>query len=248
MENRPRIVVLTTSYNCEKYIEKCLDSIKAQKYKNFVCYVLDDLSTDNTVKLIKKYTSPVDARFILGINSEKTYQCGNYDRIIRNTSLVNDDDIIVEVDGDDYLPDTEVFDRVIAYYSNPNVWLTYGQFKYTNGQLGFAQPVDFTNLRTSRFTATHLRTWRASLWRHIKQEDLLVDGKYPECAGDVFFMFPMIEMCGPRHALFVHHINYIYNFENPIGESKGTKLETSLKLAEIGRTKKPYSILKSLYE
>jgi len=246
MESNPRLVVLTTAYNCHKYIEKCLDSIKSQKYTNFVCYILDDLSTDKTVKLVNKYTYPLDKRFLLSVNSEKKYQPGNYDQIIRNTTLVNDNDIIIEVDGDDYLPDDHVFDRVVAYYSNSNVWMTYGQFKYTNGQTGFAQPVDFNNLRKSRFTATHLRTWRAKLWRNIKQEDLLVDGKYPECSGDIFFMLPMIEMCGPKHALYVSHINYVYNFDNPIGDSKGRRLALTQKFSDIGRSKGSYTLLKEL--
>ena len=251
MESNPRLVVLTTAYNCEKYIEKCLDSIKAQKYNNFVCYVLDDLSTDNTVKLIKKYTYPVDVRFLLSTNSEKKYQPGNYDQIIRNTTLVNDDDIIVEVDGDDYLPDDEVFNRVVSYYSNPNVWITYGQFKYTTGSMGFAQPIFYngkykTDIRKGAFTVTHLRTWKAKLWKHIKQEDLLVDGKYPECAGDVFFMLPMIEMAGAEHALFCPEINYIYNFENPIGDSKGRRLLLTQKFAQLGRDKPKYNQLKDL--
>lgn len=246
MENNPRIVVLTTAYNCEKYIEKCLDSIKSQRYTNFVCYVLDDLSTDSTLELVKKYTYPIDKRFLLSINSEKKYQPGNYDQIIRNTTLVKDDDIIVEVDGDDYLPDDQVFDRVIAYYSNPNVWMTYGQFRYTSGHIGFASSVNFEEVRTAVFTATHLRTWKAKLWRHIKPEDLKVDDKYPECAGDVFFMLPMIEMCGPKHALFVHHINYIYNFENPIGDSKDYRLALSQKFAHIARNKSKYERLEIL--
>ena len=248
MENNPRIVVLTTAYNCKKYIEKCLNSIKDQKYTNFVCFILDDLSTDGTLDVVKKLIDPKDQRFFICVNMEKMYQCRNYDKIIRNTSLVKDTDIIVEVDGDDYLPDSGVFDRVVAYYSNSNVWMTYGQFKYTSNEVGFAQPVNFKQLRTSRFTATHLRTWRAKLWRRIEKEDLLVNGKYPECAGDVFFMFPMLEMCGPKHALFVHHINYIYNFENPIGDSRGDKLNISMKYAELGRIKRSYNTLESLYE
>lgn len=246
MESNPRLVVLTTAYNCDKYIEKCLDSIKSQKYTNFVCYILDDLSTDKTVKLVNKYTYPVDKRFLLSVNSEKKYQPGNYDQIIRNTTLVNDDDIIVEVDGDDYLPDDEVFNRVVGYYSNPNVWITYGQFKYTNGSMGFALPVDISKSRTDRFTVTHLRTWRAKLWKHIKPEDLKVNGKYPEAAGDIFFMLPMVEMAGKEHTLYCTDVNYIYNFDNPIGDSKGKRLEKTLKFAAIGRSRPRYTQLESL--
>ena len=47
------MIILTTTYNCENYIEKCLFSIMSQKFTNFKCYITDDLSTDKTVTIIK---------------------------------------------------------------------------------------------------------------------------------------------------------------------------------------------------
>jgi glycosyltransferase involved in cell wall biosynthesis len=48
------MIILTTSYNCEKFVEKSLLSIMGQRFKDFTCYITDDLSTDNTVEIIKK--------------------------------------------------------------------------------------------------------------------------------------------------------------------------------------------------
>ena len=48
------MIILTTSYNCENYIEKSLLSIMSQRFKDFKCYITDDMSTDNTVNVIKK--------------------------------------------------------------------------------------------------------------------------------------------------------------------------------------------------
>jgi glycosyltransferase involved in cell wall biosynthesis len=47
------MIILTTSYNCEKFIEKSLLSIMSQRFKEFTCYITDDLSTDNTINIIK---------------------------------------------------------------------------------------------------------------------------------------------------------------------------------------------------
>jgi len=247
MESSTRLVILTTAYNCEKYIIKCLESIRSQNYTNFVCYILDDICTDSTMDLVKEFKDKTkDHRFIVCSNTKKMRQPGNYDQIIRNETLVNNEDIIVEVDGDDWLPDNGVFDRVISYYTIPGIWMTYGQFKYHTGQSGLTSPVYFKKLRQARFTASHLRTWKPQLWRRIKQEDLMVDGEYPEASGDVFFMMPMLEMCGPNHALFVNDINYVYNFENPIGDSKGERLQKTIHFAEVGRKKSPYPRIESL--
>ena len=107
------MIIITTLYNAEKYIERCLFSIKTQTFKDFKCYITDDMSTDNSVNLVKNYIKN-DDRFILIENSTKFYQPGNYDQVIRNNPNISDSDIIVEVDGDDWLPDTNVFKRMVV--------------------------------------------------------------------------------------------------------------------------------------
>jgi glycosyltransferase involved in cell wall biosynthesis len=48
------MIVLTTTYNCENFVERSLLSIMSQRFKNFTCYITDDMSTDNTVSIIKE--------------------------------------------------------------------------------------------------------------------------------------------------------------------------------------------------
>ncbi len=49
------IDILIPVYNCEKYIEKCLDSLLNQTYKNLRIVIVDDGSTDKSAILIKNY-------------------------------------------------------------------------------------------------------------------------------------------------------------------------------------------------
>ena len=118
----------------------------SQRFKDFTCYITDDLSTDNTREVIKK-TIEGDSRFILIENHIKLYQPGNYDQVI-NWRGIDGDEICVEVDGDDWLPDSNVFTRINEVYQDPNVWMTSGSFKYHDGRIGFANPpTQFTNIR-----------------------------------------------------------------------------------------------------
>jgi len=237
------VVILTTLYNCEKFIEKCIASLKAQTFKDFTCYITDDLSTDNSVEITKKLIQG-DARFVLIENSDKLFQPGNYDQIIRDESKVSDMDVCVEVDGDDWLPDEGTLLRVHNLYQNKMVWLANGSFQYQDGSKGFAKkPSFFTSIRKQDFALTHIRTWRAFLWRQIKMEDLKdATGKYYEVAGDLAFMFPMFEMAGPLHYRFMKEVNYVYNEGNPLNDHK-------LHLSKVGeivkeiRAKKPYPML-----
>tara|TARA_R110000824_G_scaffold54689_4_gene151018 strand:- start:7257 stop:7973 length:717 start_codon:yes stop_codon:yes gene_type:complete len=216
------MIVLTGFYNAEKYIERCLRTIMDQDHKDFTCYITHDMSTDNSVSLVKELIKD-DPRFImLGSTGKKVYQAGNFDRAIRNNPDIEDNEIIVEVDGDDFLPDSGVFTRVKDLYSDNQVWIATGSFVYSSGQEGFSFPQrNFENLRSARFTASHLRTWRAFLWRGIKEEDLKDEnGNYWQWSGDLCFMYPMLEMSGEEHYRFMKDINYVYNGENPINEHK----------------------------
>ena len=52
----PKISVIVASYNYQDYIKETLDSILAQTYTNYEIIVVDDGSTDDSLKVIKKYT------------------------------------------------------------------------------------------------------------------------------------------------------------------------------------------------
>jgi teichuronic acid biosynthesis glycosyltransferase TuaG len=49
------ISVIIPAYNVEKYIENCLISVFEQSYKNIEVIIVDDFSTDQTVKIAKSF-------------------------------------------------------------------------------------------------------------------------------------------------------------------------------------------------
>ena len=215
------MIILTTLYNAEKYVDQCLSSIMGQTFTDFKCYITDDLSTDNSVSLVKELIKD-DKRFILIENKKKMYQPGNYDQVIRNNPDISDNEICIEVDGDDWLPNANVLTQINDIYENQNVWITNGSFRYSNGQMGFSSRQKITeNLRNEQMTCSHLRTWRTFLWRAIKEEDLKDEtGEYWKVTGDLAFMFPMLEMAGDEHYFFINYVTYIYNEENPLNDHK----------------------------
>lgn len=52
--NSPLVTVIIPAYNEEKYIQKCLDSLKNQTLENFEIIVVDDGSTDSTRQIASK--------------------------------------------------------------------------------------------------------------------------------------------------------------------------------------------------
>jgi glycosyltransferase involved in cell wall biosynthesis len=234
------MIILTTTFNCQDYIEKCLFSLMIQTHSNFRCFITDDLSTDNTVNKIKNFIKN-DDRFTLIVNEEKKFQPGNYDQVLRNNNSIDDMEVIVELDGDDWLPDSSTLERIQKVYHDPNIWIANGSFIYSNGNVGFSsQQIIDSDLRNSRFTASHIRTWRAFLWRKISQEDLKDEnGIYWRVTGDLSFMYPMLEMAGNEHYKYMKEINYVYNEQNPINDHK-VDLTLVNEVADKIRKMKPY--------
>jgi glycosyltransferase involved in cell wall biosynthesis len=58
----PLVSVLIITFNHEKYIEKCLESIFSQDYSNLEILIRDDLSVDNTRSIIIKYLKQSEQR------------------------------------------------------------------------------------------------------------------------------------------------------------------------------------------
>jgi len=56
----PLFSIITVVYNGEKYLEKTIESVIKQKFKNFEYIVIDGGSTDNSVKIIKKFEKKID--------------------------------------------------------------------------------------------------------------------------------------------------------------------------------------------
>lgn len=90
-----KITIIIPIYNCEKTINRCIDSILQQTYKNFELILVNDGSTDGTSRILCSYK---DNRIKL-INQENK-GTGS----ARNTGIkYATGDFICFVDGDDYV-------------------------------------------------------------------------------------------------------------------------------------------------
>ena len=60
----PKISVIIPIYNVEKYLRRCLDSIKNQTFKDWQAICVDDGTPDNSGKIAEEYAAS-DKRFVV---------------------------------------------------------------------------------------------------------------------------------------------------------------------------------------
>ena len=239
--------IIVPFYNVEKWIKVCIRSIKAQDYKDFQCVLLDDMSTDDTAKIVREEIGN-DPRFTFVEVQEKAFALKNiYDGIA--LSSPDPEDIIVTLDGDDWFSRRDVLYALDQIYRNTDCRLTYGSYaEYPGGNKGkFAKQIPSewianSILRQAPWQASHLRTFKYDLWNRIDPADLKgSDGSFYRMAWDLAFMFPMLEMAGPR-SVYINEPMYIYNMSNPLNDHKIDN-ELQVRTEKEIRSKTPYTTL-----
>lgn len=208
-----KLIIVSTFWNAEKYVNKCIESLKNQYYTNFTAYFVDDMSTDNSYNVAKNAVGD-DDRFVLIKNSEKKYKTKNFIDIIRENPKIDWDDVIIEIDGDDKLKDNHVLSRINKVFSDYNIWLCGTKWIDTNGRLGnYGKPTP-ERARVTSWNFSHMRSYRAFLFRAIKDEHLKFEGGYFKAACDLGFGIPMLEMAGSEHFHYIEEPLYVYTWHD----------------------------------
>ena len=65
----PKISILTTVYNREKYLAACIDSVLASTYQDWELIIVDDVSTDISVAIARAYEQK-DVRIKVYVNDK----------------------------------------------------------------------------------------------------------------------------------------------------------------------------------
>ncbi|MDA3838912.1 MAG: glycosyltransferase, partial [Candidatus Delongbacteria bacterium] len=80
-DKTPKISVIMSVYNSEKFLREAIDSILDQSFSDFEFIITDDCSTDNSLKILKEY-SIKDDRIVLLKNSENIGLTKNLNRML----------------------------------------------------------------------------------------------------------------------------------------------------------------------
>lgn len=99
--------IIIPTYNVEKYLDKCLESILNQTYNNYEIILIDDVSSDNTINIVSDYQHK-DKRLRVVINSENSGP--SYCR--QKGINISKGEYIIFVDSDDWYCDNNVLEKI----------------------------------------------------------------------------------------------------------------------------------------
>jgi len=239
--------VITPFFNTEGFIGRTIYSLKRQNNKNFNCYMIDDCSDDKSAHIAALSTAG-DNRFKLIQNIDKKYALGNIAETIGNIEDIDDEDIIILLDGDDWLPSNKTLSHLEKVYNSQDCLMTYGSYVYApHGNKGVEPSqypqdiIDNNSFRTDQWRASHLRTFKHKLWKEINHDDLKNSEGYYKVAYDQAIMLPLLEMASER-AVYIPEVMHVYNRINPLNVDK-TKQEEQFQTAQEVRDKTPYQRL-----
>ena len=153
-----RFSVIIPNYNNGEWIGKTLDSILSQTFKDFEIIVIDDLSTDNSVEIIKSKLRDIDT---LLINQSKRLNGGS-----RNEGIIRaKGEYLIFIDSDDWFIDNKVFEDIDRKLNGEDILFT--------GYLTHSQASDLLVNNTITSLDQALKSPTCAIWTKVVKKDVM---------------------------------------------------------------------------
>lgn len=126
----PKVSVIMPSYNKAHYIAKSIESILNQTYADWELIIIDDVSTDDSVKIIQSF---MDERIIFKVNERNVGIAENRNRAID----IAKGEYIALLDADDISTNIRLEKEVDFLDNHPDIDVVFGGFQEidTNGNI-----------------------------------------------------------------------------------------------------------------
>ena len=157
-----KISVIMACYNCEKTVEKAIDSILAQTYTNWVMICCDDGSKDSTMEILQRYKEQYPEKFVIIQNEGNKQLPYSLNHCLEYVQT----ELVARMDADDWsLP--ERFAKQVEYLKDhPEVDLVGTGASLFDGEKKSAsiirvpEPTKETMLRMNAFSHATIMTYK----------------------------------------------------------------------------------------
>jgi glycosyltransferase involved in cell wall biosynthesis len=204
--------VIVNCGRCEAFIGECLASLRRQTFTGWQAQVTIDRAGDSTWERAVAARAG-DERIVITRNRERRYPMTNILAALERSAAAPED-VIVNLDGDDWLIDDRALETIAAAYDGGS-WMTYGSWignRSDRPGLWPPYPDGTRDFRGAPWLATAVRTWKKWLFDLIDPADLADEcGRPLRVCEDAAYMFPMLEMATTGRARHIARPLMLYN-------------------------------------
>lgn len=143
-----KISIITATWNSGATLRDTLASVLAQSYQDFEHIIVDGLSKDNTLEIVREFEPHYNGR--LKVVSEK--DCGLYDAMNKGIAMATGD-VIGILNSDDFYSSTEILKSVAE--NMEGVDAVYGDIHYVND--------DNLQKNVRTYSSKNFRRWKMHL-------------------------------------------------------------------------------------
>ncbi len=233
-------VVFIPQRNAASFVEKCLDSVLEQDYKDLGIIFIDDSSEDNTVDLaLNKLNGRADVVF--KINNSRQPKIISIKQAVSEI-CVNPKSAIFWLDGDDWLMEKTAISEMMSCHEEYDI--VWSQFYHKGLQkTGCCGPLQGGDHRKNLWRSSAMRSFKKHLFDRIEDHSFRNGSEYLESAIDMAMMFPMIEMAGREKCYYLDRVFYFYNTTPNCMHGTRQGAITQKNNEMIVRGKKPYGMI-----
>lgn len=208
---RPKVSIIVPIYNAEKYIGRCIESIKKQTLSEWELIIIDDCSTDKSCEIVKDYASK-DRRIKTKCQEE------NHGPMVarRVGDMLSSGEFITYCDGDDVLP-TDALQTLYELAISSEADIVIGNYLYVslhNTKEVKKNVLKYGNNGLGFFKALLKRDIKQTLWGKLYRSELIKAYDYHIVdnmtnAEDAFLLYqliPNIEKVVSTHEVVYHYI------------------------------------------
>ena len=119
--NSLKVSIITATYNSAKTVGDTLESVAQQSYQNIEHLIVDGVSKDQTLEIVKQFPH------VGAVRCEKDR--GIYDAMNKGIGMASGD-VIGILNSDDIYQDSSVISKVAEEFRDPTVMAVYGDLVY----------------------------------------------------------------------------------------------------------------------
>ena len=121
-----KVSIITVTYNSEKYLQDCIESVIKQSYKNIEHIIVDGKSNDNTLEIIRKYESHI-SKWISETDK------GMSDAINKGIVMATGE-VVGILNSDDMLDGDDVISSIVKAFEEQQTDAVYGDLEYVDAK------------------------------------------------------------------------------------------------------------------